>query len=42
MTAFRLYLILAWTALVAFTARVIARDGLNLLPVFFGDIASGH
>ncbi|MFC0588784.1 hypothetical protein ACFFF7_05100 [Novosphingobium aquiterrae] len=42
MTAFRLYLILAWTALVAFTALVIARDGLNLLPVFFGDMARGH
>ncbi|WP_088310983.1 hypothetical protein [Novosphingobium sp. B 225] len=42
MTALRLYLILAWTALIAFTAFVIGRDGLNLLPVFFGDIAAGH
>lgn len=42
MTAFRLYLILAWTALIAFTAFVIGRDGMNLLPVFFGDIAKGH
>ena len=42
MTAFRLYLILAWTALVAFTAFVIGRDGMNLLPVFFGDMAKGH
>lgn len=42
MTAFRLYLILAWTALVAFTAFVIGRDGMDLLPVFFGDIAKGH
>ena len=42
MTALRLYLILAWTALITFTAFVIGRDGLNLLPVFFGDIAAGH
>ena len=42
MTALRLYLILAWTALIAFTAFVIGRDGLNLLPVFFGVIADGH
>lgn len=42
MTAFRLYLILAWTALIAFTAFVIGRDGMTLLPVFFGDIARGH
>ena len=42
MTALRLYLILAWTALVAFTAFVIGRDGMDLLPVFFGAIAEGH
>lgn len=42
MTALRLYLILAWTALVAFTTFVIGRDGFGLLPVFFGDIAAGH
>lgn len=42
MTALRLYLIVAWTALITFTAFVIGRDGLNLLPVFFGDIAAGH
>lgn len=42
MTAFRVYLILAWTPLLAFTALVVARDGLNLLPVFFGAIAEGH
>lgn len=42
MTGFRLYLIAAWTALIAFTAFVIGRDGLNLLPVFFGAIAEGH
>ncbi|WP_296677376.1 hypothetical protein [Novosphingobium sp.] len=42
MTAFRLYLIIAWSVLITFTAFVIGRDGLNLLPVFFGDIARGH
>lgn len=42
MSALRIYLILAWTALIAYTAFVIGRDGLNLLPVFFGDIAKGH
>ncbi len=42
MTALRIYLIVAWTALLAFTAFVVGRDGLNLLPVFFGDIAAGH
>lgn len=42
MTSFRLYLILAWTALIAFTAFVIGRDGLGLLPVFFGAIGEGH
>jgi hypothetical protein len=42
MTAFRLYLIFAWTLLIVFTAFVIGRDGLGLLPVFFGAIADGH
>lgn len=42
MTAFRIYLILAWTALIAFTAFVIGRDGLGLLTVFFAAIADGH
>lgn len=42
MTAFRIYLILAWTALATFTAFVIGRDGLGLLPVFFGAIRDGH
>lgn len=42
MTALRLYLIIAWTALIAFTAFVIARDGINLLPDFFGAIGQGH
>jgi hypothetical protein len=42
MTAFRIYLILAWTMLIAFTAFVVGRDGLGLLPVFFGAIRDGH
>jgi hypothetical protein len=42
MTAFRLYLITAWTALALFTAYVIGRDGMGLLPLFFGAIAEGH
>ncbi|MDE2563648.1 MAG: hypothetical protein KGL48_15500 [Sphingomonadales bacterium] len=42
MTGFRLFAGAMWLALMAFTVFVIARDGLNLLPVFFGDIAAGH
>lgn len=42
MNALRLYLIIAWTALVAFTAFVAGREGVNLMPVFFGDIAAGR
>ena len=39
---FRLFIGAMWLALAAFTAAVIARDGLDLLPVFFGAIAAGH
>lgn len=42
MTAFRIYLILAWTALIAYSAFVIGRDGMDIMPVFFGAIAQGH
>jgi hypothetical protein len=42
MTALRLYLAAALIALVAYTGMVIGRDGLDLLPVFFGAIAEGH
>lgn len=42
MTAFRIYLIMAWAALLAFTAYVIGRDGIDLLPVFFGAIGQGR
>lgn len=41
-TVFRLYLMLAWTALVIFTIIVVGRDGMSLLPVFFGAIRDGH
>jgi hypothetical protein len=42
MVAFRTLLIVGWVALVAYTANVIAHHGLNLLPVFFGDIGRGE
>lgn len=37
--AFRAYLILCWIILLGYTAIVIGDHGLNLLPIFFGDIA---
>lgn len=40
MTVFRVLLITGWSALVVYTACVVARHGLDLLPVFFGDIAA--
>lgn len=42
MTALRLYLIIAWTALVAFTAFVIGREGLDAAGPFFGAIGEGR
>lgn len=39
MAAFRLFLILVLIALVIYTGVTIYHHGLNLLPVFFGDIA---
>lgn len=39
MLGFRLLLAGLWLVLVAFTAVVIANHGINLIPVFFGDIA---
>lgn len=39
MTVFRVILVVLWTVLTAYTAVVIARHGMNLLPVFFGDMA---
>lgn len=38
MTAFRAMLIAAWTTLAIYTGIVIARHGLGLFPIFFGDI----
>ena len=40
MTLFRLFLAIAWGVLAAYTAIVISREGMDLLPVFFGDIAA--
>ena len=40
MTLFRLLLTLIFTAITLYTAVVIANHGLNLLPVFFGDMAA--
>lgn len=38
MPAFRALLLIGWLILVSYTAVVIAAHGMNLLPVFFGDI----
>lgn len=39
MTALRLFLGIFLAALVGYTLVTISRHGLNLLPIFFGDIA---
>lgn len=39
MSAFRVLLIVLWIALVAYTAVVIGKHGLDLIPIYFGDIA---
>lgn len=39
MTAFRILLTISWLALAAYTAVVVSLHGVQLLPVFFGDIA---
>ena len=39
MGSFRTLLIILWLALAAYTAVVISRHGLGLLPIFFGDMA---
>ncbi len=39
MRAFQLLLIALWLALAIYTGVVIARHGIDLLPVFFGDMA---
>lgn len=40
MTVFRVLLAIGWGVLAAYTAVVISREGLDLLPVFFGDITA--
>ena len=39
MTAFRVLLVALWVGLAVYTGIVIAREGMNLLPIFFGDMA---
>ena len=39
MGLFRLFLIACLVAIVAYTSVTIANHGMNLLPVFFGDMA---
>lgn len=39
MGAFRILLVLLFMGILGYTAVVAANHGLNLLPVFFGDIA---
>lgn len=39
MPLFRLFLFACLIAIVAYTAVTVANHGLNLLPVFFGDMA---
>jgi len=40
MTVFRIFLIAFWLILLIYTGVVIAHHGINLLPIFFGDIAA--
>jgi hypothetical protein len=40
MIAFRTFLLCVWLLIAGYTAIVAANHGLNLLPVFFGDMAS--
>lgn len=39
MQAFRVFLVVTFLIISAYTAIVIANQGLGLLPIFFGDIA---
>ncbi len=41
MTAFRGLLATLWVVVVVYTIVVISNHGMNLFPVFFGDIAKG-
>ncbi len=40
MTLFRIFLVLIFTSIAAYTSIVTARYGLDILPIFFGDIGS--
>lgn len=40
MTLFRLLLVLIFAVITLYTGSVVANHGLNLLPVFFGDMAA--
>lgn len=40
MGAFRAFLLIVWLIIASYTAIVMANHGPNLLPVFFGDMAS--
>ena len=40
MTAFRALITLLWLGLAGYTAVVVSRHGIDLLPIFFGDIAT--
>lgn len=40
MTAFRLFLAACLATIVIYTSQTIAHHGLDLLPVFFGDMAA--
>jgi hypothetical protein len=39
MTAFRAFLAMIWLVIAVYTVNVVAAHGLNLLPIFFGDMA---
>lgn len=39
MTPFRVFLVAIWLILFVYTSIVILNHGINLLPIFFGDIA---
>lgn len=41
MGGLRLLLVAGWLALAGYTGMVIARHGMDLLPIFLGDIARG-
>lgn len=41
MRGLRVLLVVAWLALAGYTGMVVARHGMDLLPIFLGDIARG-